>query len=49
MQAGLHWVGAAGSDRPLVERILDLKDACWRFWRPHTICGTALGSLWVTL
>lgn len=37
-------VGAAGSDRPLVERILDLKDACWRFLRPHTIRGTALGS-----
>ncbi|KAK8468247.1 hypothetical protein PHAVU_007G263566 [Phaseolus vulgaris] len=37
-------VGAAGSDRPLVERILDLNDACWRFLRPHTIRGTALGS-----
>ncbi|KAH1042409.1 hypothetical protein GYH30_024617 [Glycine max] len=37
-------VGAAGSDRPLAERLLDLKDACWRFLRPHTIRGTALGS-----
>ncbi|WVY95992.1 hypothetical protein V8G54_028143 [Vigna mungo] len=37
-------VGAAGSHRPLVERLLDLKDACWRFLRPHTIRGTALGS-----
>ncbi|QCE05328.1 homogentisate solanesyltransferase [Vigna unguiculata] len=37
-------VGAAGSDRPLVEKLLDLKDACWRFLRPHTIRGTALGS-----
>ena len=38
-------VGASGSDRPLAERLLDLKDACWRFLRPHTIRGTALGSL----
>ncbi|CAJ1967367.1 unnamed protein product [Sphenostylis stenocarpa] len=37
-------VGAAESDRPLAERLLDLKDACWRFLRPHTIRGTALGS-----
>ncbi|NP_001237900.1 homogentisate phytyltransferase VTE2-2 [Glycine max] len=37
-------VGASGSDRPLAERLLDLKDACWRFLRPHTIRGTALGS-----
>ncbi|TKY53218.1 Homogentisate solanesyltransferase [Spatholobus suberectus] len=38
-------VGAAGSDRPFAERLLDLKDACWRFLRPHTIRGTALGSV----
>ncbi|KAL2326881.1 hypothetical protein Fmac_020308 [Flemingia macrophylla] len=37
-------VGAAGSDRPFADRLLDLKDACWRFLRPHTIRGTALGS-----
>ncbi|KAK7345190.1 hypothetical protein VNO77_15749 [Canavalia gladiata] len=38
-------VGAAGSDRPFADRFLDLKDACWRFLRPHTIRGTALGSV----
>ncbi|KAJ1388323.1 UbiA prenyltransferase family [Sesbania bispinosa] len=38
-------VGAAGSDRPFADRVLDLKDACWRFLRPHTIRGTALGSV----
>ncbi|GAB2266834.1 Probable homogentisate phytyltransferase 2, chloroplastic [Dionaea muscipula] len=32
--------GAAGSD-PLSE----FQDACWRFLRPHTIRGTALGSI----
>ncbi|XP_057426790.1 homogentisate solanesyltransferase, chloroplastic-like [Lotus japonicus] len=37
-------VGAAGSDRPFGNKVLDLKDACWRFLRPHTIRGTALGS-----
>ncbi|KAL5067495.1 hypothetical protein RYX36_018382 [Vicia faba] len=37
-------VGAAGSDRPFAEKVLDLKDAFWRFLRPHTIRGTALGS-----
>ncbi|CAK8571252.1 unnamed protein product [Lathyrus sativus] len=37
-------VGAAGSDRPFVDKVLDLKDAFWRFLRPHTIRGTALGS-----
>ncbi|XP_061360735.1 homogentisate solanesyltransferase, chloroplastic [Gastrolobium bilobum] len=38
-------VGAAGSDRPFADRVLDLKDACWRFLRPHTIRGTSLGSV----
>ncbi|XP_004509919.1 homogentisate solanesyltransferase, chloroplastic [Cicer arietinum] len=38
-------VGAAGSDRPFVDKVLDLKDACWRFLRPHTIRGTTLGSV----
>ncbi|KAI9393222.1 hypothetical protein POPTR_006G197600v4 [Populus trichocarpa] len=35
--------GAAGSD-PMLNKISDFKDACWRFLRPHTIRGTALGS-----
>ncbi|XP_048127240.1 homogentisate solanesyltransferase, chloroplastic isoform X3 [Rhodamnia argentea] len=37
-------VGAAGSD-PILSKVSDFKDACWRFLRPHTIRGTALGSL----
>ncbi|KAF5737377.1 homogentisate solanesyltransferase chloroplastic [Tripterygium wilfordii] len=37
-------VGAAGSD-PLMNKVFDLKDAFWRFLRPHTIRGTALGSV----
>ncbi|XP_041027594.1 homogentisate solanesyltransferase, chloroplastic isoform X1 [Juglans microcarpa x Juglans regia] len=37
-------IGAAGSD-PILNRISDFKDACWRFLRPHTIRGTTLGSL----
>ncbi|XP_020235374.1 homogentisate solanesyltransferase, chloroplastic isoform X2 [Cajanus cajan] len=37
-------VGAAGSNRPFANKVLDLKDACWRFLRPHTIRGTTLGS-----
>ncbi|GMY14350.1 homogentisate solanesyltransferase, chloroplastic [Fagus crenata] len=36
-------VGAAGSD-PVLNKVLDFKDACWRFLRPHTIRGTTLGS-----
>ncbi|XP_065856825.1 homogentisate solanesyltransferase, chloroplastic [Euphorbia lathyris] len=36
-------VGAAGSD-PVLKKLSDFKDACWRFLRPHTIRGTALGS-----
>ncbi|KAK7244703.1 hypothetical protein RIF29_39529 [Crotalaria pallida] len=37
-------VGAAGPDRPIADRVSEFKDACWRFLRPHTIRGTALGS-----
>ncbi|KAG7958471.1 hypothetical protein I3843_10G022700 [Carya illinoinensis] len=37
-------IGAAGSD-PILNRISDFKDACWRFLRPHTIRGTTLGSI----
>ncbi|KAH0934118.1 hypothetical protein HID58_011235 [Brassica napus] len=36
-------VGAAGSD-PILDRISRFQNACWRFLRPHTIRGTALGS-----
>ncbi|XVF07450.1 hypothetical protein REPUB_Repub06bG0139700 [Reevesia pubescens] len=36
-------VGAAGSDS-MLNKIYTFKDACWRFLRPHTIRGTALGS-----
>ncbi|CAM0954208.1 unnamed protein product [Alopecurus aequalis] len=35
--------GAAGP-APLLKTLADLKDSCWRFLRPHTIRGTALGS-----
>ncbi|KAF9609176.1 hypothetical protein IFM89_013566 [Coptis chinensis] len=38
-------VGDAGSDDPLLKKILVFKDAFWRFLRPHTIRGTALGSI----
>lgn len=38
---------AAGA-APLSKTLLDLKDSCWRFLRPHTIRGTALGSMWVS-
>ncbi|KAK6945422.1 UbiA prenyltransferase family [Dillenia turbinata] len=37
-------VGAAESD-PLRNKISEFKDAFWRFLRPHTIRGTALGSV----
>ncbi|KAI3688082.1 hypothetical protein L1987_81789 [Smallanthus sonchifolius] len=37
-------VGAAGSDAPL-NKVADFRDAFWRFLRPHTIRGTALGSV----
>ncbi|CAA7016172.1 unnamed protein product [Microthlaspi erraticum] len=36
-------VGAAGSD-PVLDKIARFQNACWRFLRPHTIRGTALGS-----
>lgn len=37
-------VGAAGSD-PLLDKLSSFKDSFWRFLRPHTIRGTALGSV----
>ncbi|KAJ0982716.1 hypothetical protein J5N97_010971 [Dioscorea zingiberensis] len=37
-------VGASGSD-PLLEKLSSIKDSFWRFLRPHTIRGTALGSV----
>ncbi|KAJ0982736.1 hypothetical protein J5N97_010991 [Dioscorea zingiberensis] len=37
-------VGASGSD-PLLEKLSSVKDSFWRFLRPHTIRGTALGSV----
>ncbi|KAH7853808.1 hypothetical protein Vadar_006842 [Vaccinium darrowii] len=36
-------LGAAGSD-PVLNKVYEFKDAVWRFLRPHTIRGTALGS-----
>ncbi|XP_049396097.1 homogentisate solanesyltransferase, chloroplastic [Solanum stenotomum] len=36
-------VGTVGSD-PVLDKISQFKDAFWRFLRPHTIRGTALGS-----
>ncbi|KAH9604656.1 hypothetical protein KSS87_001577 [Heliosperma pusillum] len=36
-------VGAADSD-PTVNKVSEFRDAFWRFLRPHTIRGTALGS-----
>ncbi|GMH08231.1 hypothetical protein Nepgr_010071 [Nepenthes gracilis] len=36
--------GTTGSD-PLLNKVSEFKDACWRFLRPHTIRGTALGSI----
>lgn len=38
-------VGAAGSSDPLLSKVSQFKDAFWRFLRPHTIRGTALGSV----
>ncbi|CAO2822094.1 unnamed protein product [Amaranthus hypochondriacus] len=35
--------GSAGSD-PAVDKVSEFRDAIWRFLRPHTIRGTALGS-----
>ncbi|VVA15292.1 PREDICTED: homogentisate [Prunus dulcis] len=43
MREACSQVEAAGSD-PVLTRISDFKDACWRFLRPHTIRGTVLGS-----
>nr|AKM76561.1 AT3G11945-like protein [Erodium gruinum] len=36
-------VGASGPE-PIINKFSDFRDACWRFLRPHTIRGTALGS-----
>jgi len=35
--------GAAGSN-PVINKLAEFRDAFWRFLRPHTIRGTALGS-----
>nr|CAB3458416.1 unnamed protein product [Digitaria exilis] len=35
----------AAGPAPLSKTLSDLKDSCWRFLRPHTIRGTALGSI----
>ncbi|XP_039831895.1 probable homogentisate phytyltransferase 2, chloroplastic isoform X2 [Panicum virgatum] len=35
----------AAGQTPLSKTLSDLKDSCWRFLRPHTIRGTALGSI----
>ncbi|KAK4776156.1 hypothetical protein SAY87_024117 [Trapa incisa] len=43
IQAGAN-AGATGSD-PIFTSVSNFKDACWRFLRPHTIRGTALGSV----
>ncbi|KAI0504859.1 hypothetical protein KFK09_015813 [Dendrobium nobile] len=37
-------VGATGSN-PLLKNLYNFQDSCWRFLRPHTIRGTALGSV----
>ncbi|KAI5019739.1 hypothetical protein ZWY2020_044627 [Hordeum vulgare] len=34
----------AAGPAPLLKALSNLKDSCWRFLRPHTIRGTALGS-----
>ncbi|KAM7524632.1 hypothetical protein LguiA_014534 [Lonicera macranthoides] len=36
--------GTAGSD-PVLNKVSEFRDAFWRFLRPHTIRGTALGSI----
>ncbi|EYU39986.1 hypothetical protein ABFS82_10G176100 [Erythranthe guttata] len=37
-------VDAAGTDDPLLSKVIQFRDAFWRFLRPHTIRGTTLGS-----
>ncbi|KAK3019389.1 hypothetical protein RJ639_004639 [Escallonia herrerae] len=37
-------IGAAGSE-PVYQKVSEFRDAFWRFLRPHTIRGTALGSI----
>ncbi|KAI3935963.1 hypothetical protein MKX01_021914 [Papaver californicum] len=41
---GCSGVEAAGSDPGALHKVSEFKDAIWRFLRPHTIRGTALGS-----
>ncbi|ERN20464.1 hypothetical protein AMTR_s00068p00142730 [Amborella trichopoda] len=36
-------IGVGGPD-PSLNKLSEFRDACWRFLRPHTIRGTALGS-----
>lgn len=43
-QQACSQVGAAGSE-PSLNKVADFRDAFWRFLRPHTIRGTALGSV----
>nr|CAD1840388.1 unnamed protein product [Ananas comosus var. bracteatus] len=35
----------AADSSPLTKSFSELRDSCWRFLRPHTIRGTALGSI----
>lgn len=43
-------VGAADAgSEPVLDKVSSFRDACWRFLRPHTIRGTALGSLALVL
>lgn len=37
-------VGTPGSSDPVLSKFSQFRDAFWRFLRPHTIRGTALGS-----
>ncbi|KAI3924308.1 hypothetical protein MKW98_032509 [Papaver atlanticum] len=41
---GCSGVEASGSDPGALHKVSEFKDAIWRFLRPHTIRGTALGS-----
>ncbi|KAL5976752.1 UbiA prenyltransferase [Asimina triloba] len=44
-QLACSQLGTAGSDSdPFLRKVSEFKDAFWRFLRPHTIRGTALGS-----
>ncbi|MCL7050650.1 hypothetical protein MKW94_024521 [Papaver nudicaule] len=41
---GCSGVEASGSDPGALHKVSEFKDAIWRFLRPHTVRGTALGS-----